>query len=96
MRPNPFANMTESKAQRWRALAIMSDGSEALLYLGSSIVQVRDNYAESWAEYFNDASRKATVKIVLQKWNGAVDCGRWETQQNSNLPMPKTAVALAG
>ena len=87
--------LTETKAQRWRALAILDDGTEALLCLGSSIVQVRDNYRDPWYDLLAEQVRKETDEIALQKWSGAPDQGSWETQ--ANLPLPpvrRPAVAV--
>lgn len=83
----------ESRAQRWRALAVLDDGAEALLYLGSSIVQVRENYHVPWFELFEKEIRDKVDSIELQKWAGAPDCGEWITQSNLPLPGSRTKVA---
>jgi len=86
MEERKIGSMQETKAQRWRALAILFDGGEALLYVGSSIVQIRENFIDSWKKYFTDETRKATRDIIIQKWNGAPDCGYWENQSKIQVP----------
>lgn len=82
--------LREPKAQRWRAVAVLRDGSEALLCLGGSIGQVRETYSEPWFELLAEDVRKATHEIHLQKWDGLPDRGEWVTQ--SRLPLPTTPV----
>lgn len=78
--------MTESKVQNWRALAKLDDGTEALLCLGGSIVQVRETYHEPWYELFDEEVRVHVEEIELQKWNGAPDCGEWQTISSLSIP----------
>jgi hypothetical protein len=79
-------SLHESKAQRWRALAILQDGQEALVYVGMSIVQVRDNYQSAWSSVFSDEAKQKTNEIVVQKWMGTADKGKWITQTNLEMP----------
>jgi len=78
--------LSEPKAQRWRALAILSNKQEALLCLGQSIVQVRDGYLVPWYKYFPLETRKKVTSIEIQKWVGMADLGNWEPQ--ALLPIP--------
>lgn len=78
--------LQETKAQRWRALACLKSGEEALICLGSSSVQVKDYYTVPWFEIFEEDVRKDTEDIVLQRWSGIPDLGHWVTQ--NHLPIP--------
>lgn len=83
--------LQESKAQNWRALAILDDGSQALLCLGGSIVQVRQMYREPWFDLFDEEVRNRVEEIELQKWSGAPDRGEWQTTDNLPIPLAATA-----
>ena len=41
---------TESKAQGWRAVAVFDDRGDALIFVGRSSTQVRQEYGESFLE----------------------------------------------
>jgi len=85
-----MAGLVEAKPQRWRALAIYSDGRECLLYVGPNFAQVNDHYDEPYFELLDDEERKLVSRIYLQKWIGAADSGSWQTQRN--LPIPATSI----
>ena len=86
----PKNSLVEPKAQRWRALATYKDGRECLLYVGGSFSQVNENYDSPYYELLDDEERALVKTIHLQKWVGAPDAGRWETQRN--LPIPESLV----
>ena len=82
-------HLTEEKAQRWRVVAKIKTptGQEetALVYVGQSIVQAREGYLSSWHE-MKEEVRRATTKLVIEKWLGAPDYGHWQAQ--SHIPLP--------
>lgn len=78
--------LTESNPQRWRALAILEDGAEALMCLGDSAVQVREDYTIPWYDLFPEQVRKSVDEIQVQKWNGPESRGEWVMV--SCLPIP--------
>ena len=78
---------TESKAQGWRAVAVFDDGRpEALILIGRSSTQVRTGYVESFMELYDDEEREHVQSIALQRWSGAADAGRWQTQTTLKVP----------
>jgi hypothetical protein len=77
---------TETKPQGWRAVAVFDDRPEALLFLGRSVTQVRDGYAESYHELLDDEERAHVQTITLQRWHGAPDAGRWLQQTTLKVP----------
>lgn len=79
-------SLSETKPQRWRALALYNDGQEALLRLGSNIAQVTESYEYPFFELLDDEEREKVKEIHLQKWNGTADKGCWESQKQ--LPVP--------
>jgi hypothetical protein len=83
---------TEAKAQCWRAVAILENGVEALLLVGRSSTQVRENYLESYLELLDDEERSQVQSIAMQRWHGAPDAGRWMHQ--SELKIPDTKLKL--
>lgn len=85
-----MAGLVETKAQRWRALAVYSDGRECLLFVGASFSQVNEHYDEPYFDLLDDEERGLVNRIHLQKWVGAPDSGNWVTQRN--LPIPETPV----
>jgi hypothetical protein len=78
---------TESKAQGWRALAVLN-GQEALLFVGRSSTQVRAGYAEAFAELLDEEEKDAVEVIRLQQWQGAPDAGKWLDKAELRLPTP--------
>jgi hypothetical protein len=86
---------TESKAQGWRAIAVFDDRGDALIFVGRSSTQVRQEYAESFQEYLDDEEREHVTTIQLQQWSGAPDAGRWIHKSNLKVPAPVKARAVA-
>ena len=83
--------LEEPKAQRWRAVAVFQDGTESLLFLGSSFAQVREGYGEPWFELFEPEAHARLKEIRVEKWSGIPDRGRWLFHQV--LPTPVQAAA---
>jgi hypothetical protein len=77
---------TESKAQGWRAVAIFDDRADALIFVGRSSTQVRQEFTEAFLELFDEEEREHATAIQLQQWNGAPDAGRWVHKSNLKLP----------
>ena len=88
--------VTESKAQGWRAVAVLSGKGEALLFVGRSSTQVRGGYAEAFNEILDDEERELVQSIKLQQWQGAPDAGKWLDKAELRMPAPvKVGVKLA-
>jgi len=85
---------TESKPQGWRAVAVMEDRTERLIYLGRSSTQVRAGFVQAYSEVLDDEERELVRSISLQRWHGAPDAGRWMHQTNLTLPV-KAKVRVA-
>jgi hypothetical protein len=79
---------TESKAQGWRAVAVFDDRGDALIFVGRSSTQVRQEYAEAFLELLDDEEREHVTGIQLQQWSGAPDAGRWNVKAALKLPTP--------
>ena len=79
---------TESKAQGWRAVAVFDDRADALIFVGRSSTQVRQEYVESFMELLDDEERDHVTAIQLQQWSGAPDAGRWNHKANLKVPTP--------
>jgi hypothetical protein len=79
-------NLSETKLQGWRALAIEEDRTEHLIYLGRSSTQVRAGYAAAYWEVLDEDERARIKQISLQRWNGAPDEGRWVQQTTLTIP----------
>ena len=62
---------TESKAQGWRAVAVFDDRPDALIFVGRSSTQVRQEYVEAFAELYDEEEREHVTTIQLQQWSGA-------------------------
>ncbi|QEL14506.1 hypothetical protein [Limnoglobus roseus] len=77
---------TESKAQGWRAVAILEGRGECLLYVGRSSTHVRGEYLEAYAELLEDDEKEACTAIHLQQWQGTPDAGRWQTKNELRVP----------
>ena len=77
---------TESKAQGWRAVAVFDDRADALIFVGRSSTQVRQEYVEAFMELFDEQEREHATAIQLQQWSGAPDAGRWVHKANLRLP----------
>lgn len=78
--------LSETKSQRWRAIAVRSNGDEALIYLGGNILQVRENYLEAFNSYQEPEEQLETVAIRVEKWVGMPYCGNWITHAQLLLP----------
>ncbi|HSQ54896.1 MAG TPA: hypothetical protein VLM40_04050 [Gemmata sp.] len=79
---------TESKAQGWRAVAIFDDRPDALIFVGRSSTQVRQEYAEAYNELLDEEEREHVTTIQLQQWSGAPDAGRWVLKNTLKVPAP--------
>jgi len=79
---------SESKAQGWRAVAVFDDRPDALIFVGRSSTQVRQEYAEAFAELLDDEEREHVTTIQLQQWSGAPDAGRWVLKSTLKVPAP--------
>ena len=77
----------EEKAQGWRALAVYSNGDEALLFVGRSSTQVRSGYEDSFKEQLMEDEQTSVVKIRLQQWQGAPDAGMWLDKSELRNPL---------
>jgi hypothetical protein len=82
---------TESKAQGWRAIAIFDDRPDALIFVGRSSTNVREEYAEAFLELFDDEEKEHVISIQLQQWSGAPDAGRWIQKNTLKIPAPAKA-----
>ncbi len=78
---------TESKAQGWRAIAVI-DGAEALIFVGRSSTQVRGGYVEAFNELLDEEEREAVSTIRLEQWQGAPDAGKWIEKAELRIPAP--------
>ena len=85
---------TESKAQGWRAVAVFDDRPDALIFVGRSSTQVRQEYAAAFLELLDDEEREHVTTVQLQQWSGAPDAGRWVLKNTLKVPAP-TKVKLA-
>ena len=79
---------TESKAQGWRAVAVFDDRADALVFVGRSSTQVRQEYVEAFLEYLDDEEREHVTAVQLQQWSGAPDAGRWVLKNTLKTPAP--------
>ena len=84
---------TESKAQGWRAVAVFDDRPDALIFVGRSSTQVRQEYVGAFMELLDEEEREQVVSIALERWHGAPDAGTWEAQ--TTLKVPTTAARVA-
>jgi len=85
----------ESKAQGWRAVAVFDDRADALIFVGRSSTQVRQEYAEAFLELFDEEEREHVTAIQLQQWSGAPDAGRWNHKSALKVPVPSAKLRLA-
>ena len=86
--------VTESKAQGWRALAVMDGVTEALLFVGRSSTQVRGGYGEAFHEILDGEERDRVSTIKLQQWQGAPDAGKWHDKSDLKNPLVKAKEKL--
>ncbi|HMP01761.1 MAG TPA: hypothetical protein PKD86_11315 [Gemmatales bacterium] len=78
--------LTESKPQLWRAVAVFESGQDCLLYLGASSPQIRAGYLRAFNDVLDAEERDQVKAILLQRWHGAPDAGRWVEQAELSLP----------
>lgn len=90
---DPFQS-PEPKAQRWRAVAVLVDETEALLCVGESFTRVKDCYPEAFFEGLDLSVQKVTKKVAVQKFVGRADSGRWQFSQELPVPKPQTPKAV--
>jgi hypothetical protein len=76
----------ETKYQGWRALAILDDNSERLIFVGRSAPHVRAEYGAAFLKLLDEFEQASVQTISLQCWHGAADRGTWQTR--SELPPP--------
>lgn len=86
---------TESKAQGWRAVAVFDDRADALIFVGRSSTQVRQEFVEAFLELLEEDEREHVTSIQLQQWSGAPDAGRWLHKSNLKVPAPAKVVRMA-
>jgi len=86
---------TESKAQGWRAVAIFDDRPDALIFVGRSSMQVRQEYVAAYLELYDEEEREHVTTIQLQQWSGAPDAGRWVLKNTLKLPAPAAKMRVA-
>lgn len=88
--------VTEAKAQGWRAVAVLPNLGEALLFVGRSSTQVRGGYSDAFQELLDADERDQVSTIKLQQWQGAPDAGKWQDKAELRIPAPaKSAIKLA-
>ena len=61
---------TESKAQGWRAVAVFDDRPDALIFVGRSSTQVRQEYVAAYLEF--STRRNANTSRLSSFSSGAV------------------------
>jgi hypothetical protein len=87
---------TEEKAQGWRAMAVMDNGRECLLFVGRSSKNVREEYVAAFQELLEDDEQEAVKDIRLEQWQGAPDAGRWHVKGELRHPLKiKSRAAVA-
>lgn len=82
--------LLEAKVQGWRALAINRNGGEHLLYVSSSADQVKKNYVATFYELLTQDEQNDIRRIVLERWYGVADSGKWLKQDFLKLPTSTT------
>ena len=86
---------TESNAQGWRAVAIFDDRPDALIFVGRSSMQVRQEYVAAYMELYDEEEREHVTTIQLQQWSGAPDAGRWVLKNTLKVPAPASKMRVA-
>lgn len=86
-------NMTESRMQGWRAVAVGNDGVEHLVFVGMSYEQVKKNYASAFLAILTPEEQSNIKHIQMQRWIGVADSGRWTSQEISRIPTAKRVEA---
>jgi len=72
--------------QNWRAVAVLKDGKEALIVMGHSQFQVTNLYHEAFLEVVHPELQATCEGIVLQKWHGKPERGRWVNAGTLRMP----------
>jgi hypothetical protein len=70
----------------WRAVGVTYYGDQHLLYMGTSVEQVKKNYPGSFYELLTTGEQMSINRISLEKWNGKPDCGYWNAQDTLRVP----------
>jgi len=78
--------LQETKFQTWRAVAVAEGGVEHLLTLGTSSDQVKKNYSVPFFDLLTRDEQASIKRILLEKWYGVADCGKWVKQDFLSLP----------
>ncbi len=88
---------SESKAQNWRAVAVLDGRGECLLYVGRSTTQIRSGYVDAFNELLDEEEKNLCSAIHMQQWTGTPDAGRWATKTELRVPIvsPEKAVKVA-
>jgi hypothetical protein len=81
--------LTESKMQGWRAVAVAKDGSEHLIFVGMSFEQVKKNYSTAFFALLTEEEQNNIKLIQMQRWNGVPDSGKWVAQDALRMPVAK-------
>lgn len=90
-------HLTETRVQNWRALGINNEGGEHLIYLGTSSEQVKKGYVTAFYELLTSDEQANMRRLVLERWHGVADSGRWVKQDFLKMPIPAVAAqAVAG
>lgn len=72
--------------QDWRAIAKIRGGREALVTLGENQFQVTQTYQEAFLEVIHPDLQALCDGIVLQRWKGQPERGRWVEVGTLRLP----------
>jgi hypothetical protein len=86
---------TESKAQTWRAVAVLEGRGECLLFVGRSSTHVRGEYVEAYTELLDDEEKEIVTAIKMEQWQGTPDAGRWVQKNDLRVPQPAKQLARA-
>ena len=85
---------TESKAQGWRAVAVFDDRGDALVFVGRSSTQVRQQYVEAFLEVLDEEEREAIyaeakrLHITRQEVNILIDRAKQEHEAATKGHLP--------
>jgi hypothetical protein len=80
--------------QNWRVIALLKKKNkpkapieEALVYIGTSSHQVSICYKHAFREIFDDKIKEDILGVIMQKWKGRPDCGRWIDVSKLDIPV---------
>jgi len=80
--------------QNWRVIALIKKKTrtkappeEALVYMGTSSHQVSICYKHAFREIFDDHACEDVLAIVMQKWKGHPECGKWLDVSKLDIPV---------